>query len=182
VLANSAGNLDSCRRGLSGCVQVDLSPSNSPWSRARPFTLADLAAAPFFHVASWTKFGSPKVMSKIVWVLKKSYRLQDEVLQKHARRKHPPMLCLIPIVGGLLIMMGQHGRSEALFYYFRREDQIPETHLLRLIEKHISFASARREPSRSYHHIHRNRRRSQRYCYAWCSLCRSVSTIRPTSA
>ena len=31
-------------------------------------------------------------------------------------------------------------RSEALFYYFRLEDQIPETHLLRLIEKHITFA------------------------------------------
>ena len=49
------------------------------------------------------------------------------------------MLCLIPIVGGLLIMMGQHDRSEALFYYFRLEDQIPENHLLRLIDKHISF-------------------------------------------
>ena len=36
-------------------------------------------------------------------------------------------------------MMGQHDRSEALFYYFRLEDQVPETHLLRLIEKHISF-------------------------------------------
>ena len=45
------------------------------------------------------------------------------------------MLCLIPILGGLLIMMGQHDRSEALFYYFRLEDQVPETHLLRLIEK-----------------------------------------------
>ena len=44
------------------------------------------------------------------------------------------MLCLILIVGGLLIMMGQHDRSEALFYYFRLEDQVPETHLLRLIE------------------------------------------------
>jgi hypothetical protein len=32
-------------------------------------------------------------------------------------------------------MMGQHDRSEALFYYFRLEDQVPETHLLRLIEK-----------------------------------------------
>ena len=30
-------------------------------------------------------------------------------------------------------MMGQHSRSEALFYYFRLEDQVPETHLLRLI-------------------------------------------------
>jgi hypothetical protein len=40
---------------------------------------------------------------------------------------------------GLLIMMGQHSRSEALFYYFRLEDQVPETHLLRLIDKHISL-------------------------------------------
>jgi hypothetical protein len=38
------------------------------------------------------------------------------------------MLCWILIVGGLLIMMGQHDRSEALFYYFRLEDQVPETH------------------------------------------------------
>ena len=28
-------------------------------------------------------------------------------------------------------MMGRQSRSEALFYYFRLEDQIPETHLLR---------------------------------------------------
>jgi transposase len=55
------------------------------------------------------------------------------------------MLCLIPIVGGLLIMMGQHDRSEALFYYFRLDDQVPETHLLRLIEKHISFAFVREQ-------------------------------------
>ena len=36
-------------------------------------------------------------------------------------------------------MMGHQSRSEALFYYFRLEDQIPENHLLRLIDKHISF-------------------------------------------
>ena len=53
------------------------------------------------------------------------------------------MLCWITILGGVLIMMGQHSRSEALFYYFRLEDQVPETHLLRLIEKHISFAFVR---------------------------------------
>lgn len=40
-------------------------------------------------------------------------------------------------------MMGQHTRSEALFYYFRLEDQVPENHLLRLIEKHVSFAFVR---------------------------------------
>jgi transposase len=60
------------------------------------------------------------------------------------------MLCLIPIVGGLLIMMGQHDRSEALFYYFRLEDQVPETHLLRLIEKHVSFAFVREKLKDSY--------------------------------
>src|SRR5947208_7258423 len=53
------------------------------------------------------------------------------------------MLCWISIVGGFLSMMGQHDLSEALFYYFRLEDQVPETHLLRLIEKHISFAFVR---------------------------------------
>ena len=56
----------------------------------------------------------------------------------------------IAIVGGLLVMMGQHDRSEALFYYFRLEDQVPETHLLRLIEKHISFAFVREKLKASY--------------------------------
>ena len=60
------------------------------------------------------------------------------------------MLCWILIVGGLLIMMGQHDRSEALFYYFRLEDHVPETHLLRLIEKHISFAFVREKLKASY--------------------------------
>jgi transposase len=50
------------------------------------------------------------------------------------------MLRWISILGGLLIMMGHHARSEALFYYFRLEDQIPENHLLRLIDKHVSFS------------------------------------------
>jgi transposase len=60
------------------------------------------------------------------------------------------MLCWILIVGGLLIMMGQHDRSEALFYYFRLEDHVPETHLLRLIEKHISFGFVRERLKASY--------------------------------
>ena len=61
-----------------------------------------------------------------------------------------PMLCWILIAGGLLIMMGQHDRSEALFYYFRLEDQVPETHLLRLIDKHISFTFVREKLKDSY--------------------------------
>jgi hypothetical protein len=60
------------------------------------------------------------------------------------------MLCLILIVGGMLIMMGQHDRSETLFYYFRLEDQVPEAHLLRLIEKHISFAFVRERLKQNY--------------------------------
>src|SRR6266403_4952426 len=60
------------------------------------------------------------------------------------------MLCWILILGGVLIMMGQHSRSEALFYYFRLEDQVPENHLLRLIEKHISFAFVREKLKDSY--------------------------------
>src|ERR1700732_1177295 len=60
------------------------------------------------------------------------------------------MLCWILIVGGLLIMMGQHDRSEALFYYFRLEDQLPENHLLRLIDKHISFEFVRQQLKQSY--------------------------------
>jgi hypothetical protein len=32
-------------------------------------------------------------------------------------------------------MMGQHSLSESLFYYFRIEDQVPENHLLRLIDR-----------------------------------------------
>jgi transposase len=49
------------------------------------------------------------------------------------------MLLRIAIFGGCLVMMGQHTRCESLFYYFRLEDQVPEDHLLRLIDRHVSF-------------------------------------------
>ena len=39
--------------------------------------------------------------------------------------------------GGLLLMMGNHSGSESLLYYFRLEDQVPENHLLELVDKHI---------------------------------------------
>jgi hypothetical protein len=60
------------------------------------------------------------------------------------------MLCWITILGGALIMMGHHDRSEALFCYFHLEDQVPETHLLRLIDKHISFKFVREQLKDSY--------------------------------
>ncbi len=40
-------------------------------------------------------------------------------------------------------MMGQQSRKESLFYYFRLEDQIPETHLLRLIDRYVDFSFVR---------------------------------------
>src|SRR2546427_7178947 len=55
-----------------------------------------------------------------------------------------------PFFGSLLMMMELHARSEVLFYYFRVDDQVPENHLLRLIEKHISFAFVRERLKDSY--------------------------------
>jgi len=60
------------------------------------------------------------------------------------------MLCILILFGGLLLMMGHQTRSEALFYYFRLEDQVPENHLLRLIEKHVSFGFVRERLEDSY--------------------------------
>jgi transposase len=60
------------------------------------------------------------------------------------------MLFFIAIHGGLQIMMGQHSRSESLFYYFRIEDQVPENHLLRLLDRHIRFDFVREKLKDSY--------------------------------
>ena len=40
-------------------------------------------------------------------------------------------------------MMGQQPRTDSLFYYFRLEDQIPEDHLLRLIDRHVDLSFVR---------------------------------------
>jgi transposase len=50
------------------------------------------------------------------------------------------MLLFTITFGGLLLMMGRHSCGESLVYCFRLEDQVPESHQLRLIERHISFA------------------------------------------
>jgi transposase len=49
------------------------------------------------------------------------------------------LLLFTATCGGLLFMTGHHSRSESLFYHFRLEDQVPENHLLRLIDRHIDF-------------------------------------------
>src|SRR5215468_2179999 len=61
----------------------------------------------------------------------------------------------IVILGGWLLMMGQHPRSESLFYYFRIEEQVPENHLLRLIDRHVSFEFVREKLRDSYSEIGR---------------------------
>src|ERR1700751_3338389 len=60
------------------------------------------------------------------------------------------MLLFTNPLGGLLFMMGNHSRSESLFYYFRLEDQVPENHLLRLIDRHIRFDFIRAKLKDSY--------------------------------
>ena len=40
-------------------------------------------------------------------------------------------------------MMGEQPRTEPLFYYFRLEDQIPEHHLLRRIDRYVDFSFVR---------------------------------------
>ena len=64
-------------------------------------------------------------------------------------------------------MMGQHGRSEALFYYFRLHDQVPENHLLRLIEKHIGFELVQERLKGSYSETGRPSIDPELYC-AFC--------------
>ena len=60
------------------------------------------------------------------------------------------MLLFTITVGGLLLMMGHHSRAESLFYYFRLEDQVPENHLLRLIDRHINLEFIRAKLKDSY--------------------------------
>jgi len=47
-------------------------------------------------------------------------------------------------------MMGQQTRSGSLFYYFRLEDQIPEDHLLRLMNRHVDLSFVRERLKNSY--------------------------------
>src|SRR5713101_2463398 len=47
-------------------------------------------------------------------------------------------------------MMGQQTRNESLFYYFRLEEQIPEDHLLRLIDRFVDFGFVRKRLKNFY--------------------------------
>lgn len=52
-------------------------------------------------------------------------------------------------------MMGQQPRSEPLFYYFRLEDQIPDDHLLKRLDRFIDFGFIRERLRDSYSSIGR---------------------------
>ena len=52
-------------------------------------------------------------------------------------------------------MMGQLPRMESLFYYFRLEDQIPEDHLLRLIDRYVDLSFVRERLKSFYSSIGR---------------------------
>src|SRR6476661_7978951 len=47
-------------------------------------------------------------------------------------------------------MMGEQARTESLFYYFRLEEQIPEDHLLRLLDRYIDFSFVRERLRKFY--------------------------------
>jgi hypothetical protein len=69
--------------------------------------------------------------------------------------------------------MGQQVRSESLFYYFKLDDYLPENHLLRLIDQHISFAFVRERLKDSYNETGRpsigfSLEGGQKSCYSRC--------------
>ena len=47
-------------------------------------------------------------------------------------------------------MMGEQPRTEPLFYYFRLEDQIPEHHLLKRLDRHVDFSFVRERLQDAY--------------------------------
>lgn len=47
-------------------------------------------------------------------------------------------------------MMGEQPRSEPLFYYFCLEDQIPEHHLLKRLDRHVDFSFVRERLRHAY--------------------------------
>jgi transposase len=52
-------------------------------------------------------------------------------------------------------LLGEKRRSERIFYYVRMEDLVPESHLLRLIDKHIDFTFIREKMKGLYSHTGR---------------------------
>jgi hypothetical protein len=75
-------------------------------------------------------------------------------------------------------MMGHHSRDEALFHYFHLEDQVPENHLLRLIDKHISFEFVLKRLKASYNET--GGLRSMNFYYAFCRAATALTETHRT--
>ena len=52
-------------------------------------------------------------------------------------------------------MLGENRRSEAMFYYVKIEEMIPENYLLRLVDKHIDLGFIRDRVKHLYSHTGR---------------------------
>src|SRR6266849_10740663 len=75
-------------------------------------------------------------------------------------------------------MMGQQPRMESLFCYFCLEDQIPEDHLLRLIDRYVDFRFVR-ERLKNFSAPRGGPRLIPRCCCACCWW--AISTGSPES-
>ncbi len=61
-------------------------------------------------------------------------------------------------------MMGEHAKSEGLFYYFKLADHVPQTHLLRLIDRHVDFGFLRNRLRPLYPRKRTFARQSKKVC------------------
>src|SRR5258708_11086046 len=73
-----------------------------------------------------------------------------EAVEKQLFTRRSPSLRVGWRQGGRPTMMGQQSQKESLFYYFRLEDQIPETHLLRRSDRWVDFSFGRARLTRFY--------------------------------
>ena len=76
-------------------------------------------------------------------------------------------------------MMGERSKSEALFYYFKLEDQVSENHLLRLLDRYVDFGFVCQRLRRHYSHMGRPSIDPEllllnRIRYGTCGRCRHV--------
>jgi transposase len=65
-------------------------------------------------------------------------------------------------------MMGQQPRTDSLFYYFRLEDQIPDDHLLKRLDRFIDFGFVRERLRDTYSAIGRPSIDPEGSCCAFC--------------
>lgn len=89
-------------------------------------------------------------MNRVAVEKASDFGLEVHLQGRYKHSRVPADAVILAIVGGSLLMMGHQTRSESLFYYFRLEDHVPENHLLRLIDRHVSFEFVREKLKASY--------------------------------